>query len=90
MGGEAQCREEVYQPVNMEVVEKPLDVKQDQGPDVVCLHAGLDGMGKTHGRVNHQMVVPRPKLGWWEEVELVGIQEDALCNDLLQELAAAL
>ena len=43
-------------------------------------------MGETHGYINDRVVITRPKLGQGEEVEVIGLQQNAFCDNLLKVL----
>ena len=74
----------------MEVVKKPLNIKEEEARDVTSFDASLYRVDHTQDGVRSCMVVPRPKLSGGEEVESRCVKQDPFSDDLLKEFATAL
>ena len=80
----------MYQAVDVEVVEKSLDVKEEKGRNVTALDTCLDRMDHAQYCVRRSVVVAGSKLTGGKKLEARGVEENALRDNPFQELATAL
>jgi len=75
---------------DVDVIEKPRDIEEDDGGDEVAFDGGLCVVNQAEGGVRGAMVVAGSKLGVGEDVEGVGVREDASGDDFLEKLPTTL
>jgi hypothetical protein len=88
-GRVAEETEEVGQAVTSKVVEKPLDIKEDNGRGFPGGDGGPSSVCEAHSGICGTIVVPRPKLSQREDVEGIRSIQEAAGHDPLKEFAAA-
>jgi len=76
--GEPEGAENVHKAVNVEVVEKSLDIEEEEGRDMATLDARLDRMDHAQHSVGRRVVVAGSKLTGGEELEARSVEKDAL------------
>ena len=75
---------------DVNVIKESGDVEEYYGGDKVAFDSCLSMVDKAEGGVSGVVVVSRSKLGVGEDVEGVGIGEDASGDNFFQELTTAL